>query len=249
MRLFFLILLIISFSCSDKLTKPNKILFVTSNATHYGNSDIETTNNFPEIVYAYHEFDKATIEVDFVSPNGGQIPIGYIHSSDTIIQDYLFDTTLLNKLKNTLHPSEVVKEDYYAIYYVGGGSAMFGVAENKPIQKIAFYISEENDGLLTGICHGIAGMVNIKNSDGQFVMQNKKITGFPDAFENIEADYYKQFPFSIDQAVTDRGAYFEYSKKGWDGFYIVDNKIITGQDPTSAHLIAKEIIRKFTSSK
>ena len=224
-----------------------KILFVTSNATHYGDSKIETTNNFPEIVYAYHEFIKSKMEVDFVSPNGGQIPIGYIHSSDTLLQRYLLDPTLSKKLKNTLKPNEVNKDGYQAIYFVGGGSAMFGVPENGPIQQIAQHIIAKNQGIFSGICHGIAGMVNVKNGKGEYAIKGYEITGFPDAFEDTTATYYKQFPFSIDKAVADRGAFFSYSKEGWDGFYISHDKLITGQDPTSAHLVAKEIIQQITN--
>lgn len=225
-----------------------KVLFVTSNAKYYGTSNIETTNNFPEIVYAYHEFVSAKIEVDFVSPNGGRVPIGYIHSSNAILQKYLFDATLSRKLKNTLKPAEVDRNAYKAIYFVGGGSAMFDVPENETIQKIAQHIVEDNNGILSAICHGTAGIVNIKNSHGRPIIDGKKITGFPDAFEDTTATYYKEFPFSINKAITSQGASFEYSDEGWDGFYILENNIVTGQDPSSAHLVAKAIIKELLNN-
>ncbi len=40
------------------------------------------------------------------------------------------DTTLQYKLKNTFTPSEVEISKYKAVYYVGGGAAMFGVPVN-----------------------------------------------------------------------------------------------------------------------
>lgn len=226
-----------------------KVLFVVSNATHYGTSNIETTNNFPEIVYAYAEFVEADIEVDFVSPNGGQVPIGYIHSSDSILQHYLLDQDLIHKLKNTLSPTTVALSAYGAIYYVGGGSAMFGVPENKAIQKIARHIVEENGGTLSAICHGTAGIVNIKTKQGYPLIKDKSITGFPDAFEDTKAAYYKQFPFSIAEAISDQGARFEYSKQGWDGFYLNDGNIVTGQDPSGAQAVAQAVIKKLEQKK
>jgi len=221
-----------------------KVLFVTSNAKYYGNSTIETTNNFPEIVYAYHEFVATNIEVDFVSPDGGQVPIGYIHSSDSILQQYLFDDTLSQKLKATFSPNEIDANDYAAIYYVGGGSAMFEVPENKRIQRIALSILEKKDGILSAICHGTAGITTIKNSDGSYAISKHKITGFPDAFEDTKAAYYKEFPFAIDSAVISANAQFEYSYKGWDEFMLIDGKIITGQDPSSVSSVAKQIIKR-----
>ena len=66
----------------------SKILFVVSNAHYYGDSDIEATNHFPEIIYAYEEFAKAGYEIDFVSPEGGAVALGYISSSDSIMKKY-----------------------------------------------------------------------------------------------------------------------------------------------------------------
>lgn len=237
------------FACKDQskvnVQPPNsKVLFVVSNATHYGTTTLETTNNFPEIIFAYHEFEKENIAVDFMSPKGGQVPIGYVHSSDSLLQHYLFDQKLFSKLKNTIAPNNVDVAAYRATYFVGGGSAMFGVPENNAIQEIAQYIVEENKGILAAICHGTAGIVNIKNKDGEPMVKNRKITGFPDAFEDTTATYYKQFPFAIDKAISDQGAKFEYSPKGWDGFYIKDGNIITGQDPSGAQAVAKEIIKE-----
>lgn len=248
MKTIFLVLLsLFVISCSKPHTSQNsvskKVLFVTSNATHYGNTTITTTNNFPEIVYAYHEFEKAGIVVDFVSPEGGQVPIGYIHSADSILQKYLFDEVLMRKLKYTFKPSEIDTDAYQAIYYVGGGSAMFGVPENKAIQQLAQHIVEKNKGILSAICHGTAGIVNIQKSNGDYMIKGHKITGFPNAFEDTTATYYKQFPFSIDKMITKHGATFTYSAKGWDEYLIVGDNIITGQDPTSAHLVAQKIIQ------
>ncbi|WP_350292000.1 type 1 glutamine amidotransferase domain-containing protein [uncultured Croceitalea sp.] len=232
---------------NPKFTEANrkyKVLFVTSNAKYYGDSDIETTNNFPEIVYAYHEFVKAAVDIDFVSPKGGQVPIGYIHSSDSILQQYLLDDILSQKLKNTFSPDEIETNNYVAIYYVGGGSAMFGVPENKQIQKIARIILEKEGGILFAICHGTAGITTIKTKNSDFAISNHKITGFPNSFEDTSATYYKEFPFAIDDAVTESGGSFKYSDEGWDGYVVVDRNIITGQNPTSASLVAKEIIEK-----
>ena len=244
-----LLVTIIFFACKDQsnVSSPPpkaKVLFVVSNATHYGTSTLETTNNFPEIIFAYHEFEKENIAVDFVSPNGGQVPVGYIQSSDSLLQHYLFDQELFSKLRNTLTPNDVDVSTYSATYFVGGGSAMFGVPEHVGIQEIARDIVEENKGILAAICHGTAGIVNIKNKNGQAMVKDHRITGFPNAFEDTTATYYKQFPFAIDKAISDQGAQFEYSPEGWDGFYIKDGNIITGQDPSGANAVAKEIIKE-----
>ena len=67
----------------------NKILFVTSNQDFYGNTKIPTANHFEEIIVPYDLFIKAGYTVDFISPNGGAIPIGYINTSDPLQKKYL----------------------------------------------------------------------------------------------------------------------------------------------------------------
>ena len=145
-------------------------------------------------------------------------------------------------LKNTLKPEQINASEYSAVYFSGGGAAMFGVAENEKIQNIAGTIYE-NGGVVSAICHGTAGIVNLKNRDGAFIFANKKVTGFPDIFEDTKAEYYKAFPFSIDKEVSKNGGNFVYSKRWGDNFFIVDGNVITGQDPTATVSVAQEVIK------
>ncbi|UII76763.1 type 1 glutamine amidotransferase domain-containing protein [Flagellimonas sp. HMM57] len=224
-------------------TTPQKdsILFIVSNQHTYGDTDINASNHFAEIVLAFDVLKKEGYVIDFVSPEGGAIPIGYLNTSDSIQKKYLYDFEFMNLLKHTKKPEEVEASNYMAVYYGGGGAAMFGVPENKAIQKITLEIYEKNNGIVAAICHGTAGLVNLKTSDGKFIYEGKKINGFPDLFENMDAEYYKQFPFSIEQTIKTRGGDFVYSKEGWDNYSIADGKLITGQDPTAAASVATKI--------
>jgi len=147
----------------------------------------------------------------------------------------------MGKLKNTLKPEFINSEDYKAVYYVGGGAAMFGVPENKNIQDITMSIYN-NNGIVSAVCHGTAGIVNLKTKDGKYLYEGKQVNGFPDVFENKEANYYKTFPFSIEGMIIERGGNFSYSEEGWDNYFKVDDRLITGQDPTAAASVAKQII-------
>lgn len=241
----FLLLLMSCTSTKNQKLEANKtkILFVVSNQHTYGNTNLNAANHFGEIVYAYDVFVKNNFKVDFVSPKGGAIPIGYISTSDSIHKKYIYDSKLMNKLKNTKSPKEVTSKNYKAIYYVGGGAAMFGVPENATIQKIASNIYH-NNGILSAVCHGTAGIVNIKNADDSYIFNGKMVNGFPDKFENKNREYYKTFPFSIEEILKERGGKFSYSDKGWDNYFKVDGRLITGQDPTASASVAKEIIKQ-----
>lgn len=224
-----------------KQDNPRRILFVTSNQHFYGKSDIPAANHFEEIVMAYDVFMNHGYRVDIVSPEGGAIPIDYVNTSIPIQKKYLYDENFMNKLERTHRPEELNFADYAAVYYSGGGAAMFGVAENRAIQKLVVSIYE-NNGVVSAVCHGTAGLVYLAGSDGKSLLDGKNITGYPDAFESKERPYYATFPFKMDHAVQAAGAHFKYSPKWGDKFYIRDGRLITGQDPSSSSLVAKEIV-------
>ena len=219
-----------------------KILVITSNQHTYGKTSLNTANHFEEIVVAYDLFTRQGYVVDFVSPDGGAIPLGYIQTSSQTQKDHLYNAQFMALLKNTLKPGQVDARDYQAVYYSGGGAAMFGVADNQDLQAIALQVYD-NGGVVSAVCHGTAGIVNLKGRDGTAIFKNRKITGYPDLFEDTKAEYYKTFPFSIDKEISKNGGNFIYSKEWGSSFYVTDGRIITGQDPTSTAAVAREVIK------
>ncbi|MEM7548988.1 MAG: type 1 glutamine amidotransferase domain-containing protein [Bacteroidota bacterium] len=238
------VILITSIASAQETTIRN-ILIVTSNQHTYGDTDLNAANHFEEIVVAYDIFIKAGLKVDFVSPKGGAIPIGYIKTSDSIQKQYLYDEIFMNKLENTLTPSQASQTNYSAIYFSGGGAAMFGVPENEQIQRITKQIFIRG-GTVSAVCHGTAGITKLINTNGRYLFEDKRITGYPDAFERKNAAYYKTFPFSIEQAVKEKGGIFQFSEQGWDGFYITDGRLITGQDPTATSAVAEKVVTQIS---
>ena len=110
-------------------------------------------------------------------------------------------------------------------------------------------VYEKPKGIVSAVCHGTAGIVHLKTQDGKYLVEGKKVNGFPDKFENLEGRYYQEFPFSIEQIIQKRGGDFTFSEKGWDGFFVVDGKLITGQDPTGAAMVATKVVEALAASK
>ncbi len=235
-----LLLVLIGFNVTV-VKAQKKILFVTSNQDFYGNTKIRAANHFEEIVVPYNVFVKAGYSIDFISPKGGAIPVGYINTSDSLQKKYLYDGWFMDKLEHTMKPNEITAENYSAIFYSGGGAAMFGVAEDKTIQEIARKIYNKN-GVISTICHGTAGIAFLKDENGKSLYAGKKITGYPDKFEDKDMEYYKAFPFAMDKAIKNNEGNFVYSDKEDDSFFVVDGRFVTGQDPSSSSKVANEVI-------
>lgn len=222
-----------------------RILFIVSNAHFHGNSDLPTGVSFSEIVKAYDVFKKAGYTVDFVSPEGGAIPLAYINTSEKIHKQYLYSNDFMYAIKHTKMPSQINPAHYLAVHYVGGGNAMYGVAENKAIQKLVMTIYEDNNGIVSSVCHGTAGIVNLQTKDGKYLVEGRRISGYPEAYENQTKAYFKEFPFLIQKTIEQRGGSFFYSEVNTPHIE-VDGRIVTGQNHLSSPLVAQKMVEMLT---
>jgi putative intracellular protease/amidase len=236
---------IISKSAVKQVSKQNgvRILFILSSAHFHGNSKLPAGASFSEIVNAYHRFKQAGYTVDFISPEGGAVPLAYIDTSNALQKEHLYDSEFMFALKNTKRANQLQAKDYRAVHYIGGSNAMYGVADNAEIGRLVMDIYEQHNGIVSSVCHGTAGIVHLKTKDGKYLVEGKRITGYPEEFEKPNAEYFKQFPFLIKQTVINHKGSFHFSKP--NGPYIeVDGRVVTGQNYQSSALVADEIIKQ-----
>ena len=227
--------------------RKGKILIVASSASEYGDSNASTGAHFGEIVIPYHEFIKSGYAVDIASPKGGQVPVAYIELHRDLQKKYFYDTKFNQKLKYSSPIDQIKPDDYEAIFFAGGGAAMFDFPQNVKLQEVIRHIYEENNGIVSGVCHGPAALVNVKLSDGKFLVQDKNLT----AFSNEEESYNSKknyLPFLLQSKLESRGAIFLSAKPGKPKI-ISDGRLITGQNPASSKELSKEIIRKLNTLK
>ncbi len=221
--------------------EPGRILFIVASSKVHGRSALPASVSFGEVVHAWDTFQTAGYAVDFVSPDGGQVPILDSYVSDDVAPR-LKDEDIMTGLRNTATPHQIDPSRYRAVYYVGGSNAMYGVAENRDLQRIAMHVYEQNGGVISAVCHGTAGIVNLTLVGGQSLLAGKRITGFPEEHEDRDAAYFREFPFLIHQTVEARGAVF--SAVDSEAAHIeVDGRVVTGQNYASATPVAEAVVQ------
>jgi len=228
---------------SKKMEK--KILFVVSSHDKKGETGEKTGYYLGEVSHAW-EVLKDDYTIDFVSPKGGKPPVDGFDLSDPTNKKFWDDTVYKNKIDNSMEPSEVNPNDYVAIYYAGGHGAMWDFADNTEIAKIATAIYEKN-GVVGAVCHGPAGLVNIKLSNGKYLVNGKKVNAFTNE-EEIAVKLEKVVPFALETKLIERGAKFEKSGL-WQEHVTVDGRLITGQNPQSAKGVGEAILKELKSLK
>lgn len=216
-----------------------KILFVVTSHDQLGDTGQSTGYYLGEVTHPWAVLTAAGYEIDFVSPKGGNPPYYGANTEDPVNRQFLADEKYQQKIQHTMKPSEVNPADYVAILYAGGHGTMWDFADNAELAVIAQKIYE-NNGIVSAVCHGPAGLVNIKLSNGRYLVDGKKINSFTNE-EEIAVKLEKVVPYSLETKLIERGAKFEKSGL-WQEHVTVDQRVVTGQNPQSAHGVGEAVL-------
>lgn len=226
----------------------NKVLIVLTNTTNYANTDEPTGLWLGEAAEFVDELNKENIEYDFVSPLGAFVPLDprsmkYVDNSILkIYQDKEFQKAALANSKSV---EQINANDYQVIYYTGGHGVMWDFTDNQKLHEVALNIYN-NGGYISSVCHGVAGILNIKDENGEYLIKGKKITGFTKA-EEIIAGKLSKVPFINKEEAIKRGANWQ-QKRFYSDYAIEDDQFITGQNPFSVRSVAKLVIDKIKTT-
>ncbi|RXM38245.1 type 1 glutamine amidotransferase domain-containing protein [Chryseobacterium sp. CH21] len=218
-----------------------KILFVVTSHDKKGSTGENTGYYLGEVSHPWEVLHKAGYEIDFVSPKGGTPPVDGFDLKDPVNKEFWENQEYKNKIDHSMTPSQVNPKEYSTIFYAGGHGAMWDFADNKELADIASKIYE-NGGIVTAVCHGPAGLVNIKLNNGKYLVDGKKINAFTNE-EESEVKLTNIVPFLLEDKLKERGARFEKSGL-WHNHVVTDQRVITGQNPQSAKSVGEAIVEE-----
>ena len=225
-----------------------KMLVVLTNTAKYPALKRATGLWLGEAVHFVEKVEKAGYRVDYVSPQGGYVPIDphSLQMAPDLDWQWYDDKRFMTRLGTTLSPGQVKADDYGVIYYTGGHGVMYDFVDNPPLQELAREVYEKG-GIVAAVCHGVVGLLNIKLSDNCLLLKGRKVTGFSNIEEKlVELDTV--VPFLTENELGGRGG--EYSKHDdpWMPYVIEDGRLITGQNPASTALLAEHVLAKLKAS-
>lgn len=217
-----------------------RIVFVLTNHGRKGNTGQPTGFYLPEAAHPWAILDTAGYAVDFLSPQGGAAPMDGTDNPDAVCQRFLGTPAIMKKVRNTLRPDQAVATDYAGIFYVGGHGTMWDFPDSEGIARLAADIYEAG-GIVGAVCHGPAGLVNLKLSDGHYLVEGKRVAAFTDDEEravNLQA----VVPFLLASTLQQRGA-IHVPAPNWQANIVVDGRLVSGQNPASAEGVGREMVR------
>lgn len=217
-----------------------KILVVVTNHGTLGTTDEANGTYAPELTHALEKFFAAGFGFDIASIHGGAAPIyGEDTEGDAINAMILAREDVKTKLQNTLSVDDIHLENYAAIFFPGGFGLLSDLAEHKGVaaKTASFY---ESGGLIGAVCHGPAALLPVTLSNGQPLLEKHVVAGFTRE-EEVEFGTIDKIPFLLEEALT-RSSRKYVKRSPWSENVIVDDQLITGQNPASAGGVGEAIV-------
>ncbi|MCA1062709.1 type 1 glutamine amidotransferase domain-containing protein [Rossellomorea sp. AcN35-11] len=191
-----------------------------------------------EFAEPYEEFTKQGYQVDVASIKGGRIPL----DPNSLDDDEQVEKWkgITKELDQTMVLSQLNVNEYSGIFLPGGHGTMFDLPENPELQKALAHFAENNKAI-GSVCHGPAGFVGTKLSNGKWLVEGKSMTAFTNE-EEQQTGLDSLMPFLLETRLREQGAQFEKSE-AWTDHVITDGKFVTGQNPQSSQSAAEAFVK------
>ncbi len=220
-----------------------KVLMVLTSHDQLGDTGRKTGFWLEELAAPYYVFKDAGVEITLASPKGGHPPLDPKSNEPQSRTDLTIrfekDAAAQAQLDETLRLDSVKQEDFDTVFYPGGHGPMWDLAEDEHSIKLieSFIAAGKPIGI---VCHSTGALHHVKTTDGQFLVQDKEVTGFTDG-EEEEMGLTKVVPFLVEDEMLKLGAVFS-KKADWQVHVVSDGLLITGQNPASSGPAAKALM-------
>ena len=220
------------------------ILMVLTSHDQLGNTGHKTGFWLEEFAAPYYVFEDAGATLTLASPLGGQPPLDP-KSDDPSAQTeattrFKQDPAAQQALAHTVKLETVDAAGFDAIFYPGGHGPLWDLAEDK--KSISLIETMYAAGKpVAAVCHAPGVLRHAKAADGTPLVKGKSVAGFTNTEEEA-VQLTNVVPFLVEDMLKNNGG--EYSKGAdWQPYVVTAGNLITGQNPASSELAAKELLK------
>ncbi|VDG20014.1 type 1 glutamine amidotransferase domain-containing protein [Lactobacillus farciminis KCTC 3681 = DSM] [Lactiplantibacillus mudanjiangensis] len=220
-----------------------KVLVVVTNNHRFGDLKRATGLWLSESVHFHAVMAENKIDVDYVSPKGGYVPLdpGSLADMDDLTWKFYDNADFRNQyLAQSLAPKDVNPTVYDAIFFAGGHGVLWDFPNNPDLAKLADAI-HQNGGVTAAVCHGVVGLLGLHGTDGQALIAGKQVAGFSNEEETIN-QLTDAVPFLTEDALIKAGGQYT-SSPAYTEHVVVDGNLVTGQNPQSAKGVAEAVVK------
>lgn len=234
-------------ACTRKevvMNNNNNVLFVLTSHAEKGNTGEKTGAYLSEVAHPHDVFVKAGFRVHFVTPQGGTPPWDGVDLKDPVNKAFYEDAAIQARIAQAPKPEGVNPGDYEAIFYAGGHGTMWDFPSDVALARLAGAIYEKG-GIVGAVCHGPAGLLNVRLEGGGYLVTGKELAAFTNEEERA-VKLENVVPFLLADELEKRGARHRPGPM-WKANVVVSERLVTGQNPASASAVATEMVRVASS--
>lgn len=232
-------LLLSGFSFAQTTSASKPVLMVMTSHAKLGDTGKTTGFYLGELTHPLEVFEKAGLPVELASINGGEPPVDGLELEDAVNARYWNNKAFREKLSQTKKLSDLDPSNYAAVFFVGGHGTMWDFPDDAAVQRFARELFEAGSPV-GAVCHGPAALVNVKLSDGTYLVAGKEVSCFTNN-EEEKVGLTKVVPFLLATKFEERGAKHlpaaDFAKQ-----VVASGKLVTGQNPASAAGVADKIV-------
>lgn len=210
-----------------------RVLIVLTNTAVVPGSNRRTGVWASEYTEPFEIFRRAGYEVVVASPAGGPSPVDPRSGSEDQVKRL---PEAWQAMQSTKRLADLRADDFAAVFLAGGHGTMWDFPESPDLARIvAATLGAERP--LGAVCHGPAGLLGARKSDGTPWIAGRRVNGFTNA-EEAAAGMTRVVPFLLEDRLRAAGGRFD----GGGVFarhVVVDGNLVTGQNPASSIAVAE----------
>jgi len=229
------------------MTKTNQILTIVTNAGEYEKVGYRTGLWLGELTHFWDVAEEAGFQLDVASPSGGYVPIDPESLTPAVLKmggtDKRYqDRAFMDLLVDTMRVADADVAAYDAIYMTGGHGVCFDFPRSAALAKLTADMFESGK-IVSAVCHGPAGLLEVKLGNGEHLVAGKELTGFS-WDEEVKVGRDQAVPYNLEEELRKRGAKYGKAWFAMASHVVEDGLLITGQNPASAEAVGKAVVKR-----
>jgi putative intracellular protease/amidase len=196
-----------------------------------------------DIAVPYFIFKDAGEVITVASPKGGEIFPDKISLSNAVASEaslrFQQDAQAMYHLTHSLPLHELKAKDFDLVFVVGGYECFWNFDVNDDFKKVLEDFEKQKKPIAL-VGYSVAALLELVTDGGKPFVKGRSLTCFSNS-EERSAHLKDKPPFSLELKLVSLGAL--YSKgPDFSNHVVVDENIITGQNPASSAEAAKQIL-------
>ncbi|KOX94957.1 thiamine biosynthesis protein ThiJ [Haloarcula rubripromontorii] len=151
------------------------------------------------------------------------------------------------RLNNPIPLAQADADDYDTVVFPGGHGAEWDITQDTHARELLRESVAGDDGKALVVCHTVGILAFTRDSDGEFLVDGRSVTGFPNAWEEGIVDENdllpdgRKLPYWVEDEVKAAGADWD-AELDADTSITVDGDLITARGPPSSAEAARTLL-------